>query len=272
MEEESQNLESNVEQEIEAPEVEETLSEGRKTGYIDTPEEYARVTGKPPETFRSKEEWESVGEYKKRLADQEAELRKWRETANNMAFMYKQMGEKNEAEVQRRLQELKEREFEAAAMGDVAQASEYRNSYDAEIVKVAQAKQLEEARQTEQAKAAFLERNKDWYDQSNTQMMSQVAILLERYAQQQGATAQSVLNNVEREMRAFYVAPVRAGVQSPHVSRTQSASNRTSAEVTGKLPASQREGYLTMKTFYDANGIKYTEQDHLAKLRQDGVL
>lgn len=249
------------------PEVEE-----QKSGYIDNPEDYTRITGKPIETFKPKEVWDEVGDYKKRLADQETELKKWRETANNMAFMYKRMGEQQEAEVQQRLNELQNKVLEANANGDFAQAAQYQQNYNTEAYQ-AYAVAQEQRKQADNAEMlAFMERNKDWYDQSNPQVNAQVQVLWNRISKLPGATLPAVLQQIESEMRALYLPSSRSGNQSPHISRTQSSSNKSSQEVTGRLPSKHRADYETMLAFYNANNIKYTEADHIEKLRRDGVL
>lgn len=261
----SAELENNEELEN-APEQE--FEDNIKTGYINDPDEYVRVTGKPRETFRSKDEYDEFGSLKSQIKELTDEVKQWKTTAKGQAVLYTQLDQKA---YERAYNEIQERMMEAAAVGDTASFQVHQQELQQKTWENQQKIQQAQQEHYKNLEAQFIERNKDWYNQDHPDLVNKAHVLLKKYiVGNPNVPIHEVAKLVEDEIREFHAPQKTKQSSAPSFSRSQSGSNK-SAAVSSKLPAKHRADYLAQKEKIERScGVTWTEADYLKYLEKFG--
>lgn len=255
----------------EHPEIEEQHEEKSK-GYIDDPNEYARITGKPKETFKSKEKFDEDGHLLNEIKSLREDVKEWKTTAKFAASAYTDLHRKSYEEAYYALQEqLKEAALlnDNQRMANVQQ--EIMNRNDLERQKIATHQQAQnEARQihTNRLEQEFLQRNSDWYNNDNPQLVQKSHVLFSKYRlEDKVSPPETIIKLVEDEIRAFHLNQRQQNRQSaPHISRASSGSNKGAAKAS-RLNAAQLVQKAKME---ELTSCKFSDEEIIQHFKNIG--
>jgi hypothetical protein len=250
-------------------EIEEEISDG---GYIDDPNEYVAKTGKPIETFRSKEQFDEFGQLRSELKSLREDVTKWRTTAQTMGSMYTDL-DKNAYD--RAYSDLQEKMFEASQMGNTEAYQQHSQQLQNLSWQDQQRRQQAQQAQMQKIEEGFAAKNHDWYNDQNPELKNKAQLLLKKYlVSSPNTNLMELLQLVEDEIREFHIPKKPQASSPPNISRGSSNTNKSVHEASNvKIPAAYRKAFEKAKADMARMSVtNYSEKDFIASKQRYGEL
>lgn len=267
-----------LDQEVEQPElpIEEAEVEQEKRGYL-TYDEYVN-TGGDPEAYQGPKAYDNYGKLIKEVKQLQKEVRSKNTTLETMVDLYKKEEERIADKYRNYYQQQQRILAEAEQVGDIPAVREASQALVRTEQQYTAETQHNKMAQQQQLVSLFEQRNQDWYNTQNPDLVDTAKRLAIQYEREYPHLAMNdpayLLQKVEDEMRGRYVH-----AQDLHVSRKETLSatpnytippsqgvvNRTGVGKTkiSSLTKEQQEEYRMTSQFYKNTGIDYTIDDYI---------
>lgn len=263
---EEPSIDDNIEDASEIQEVNDPT-----VGYIDDPDEYVKRTGKPIETFRTRDQYDEFGSLRDDIKSLKDEVTKWRNTAQGMSALYTDLDKKN---YDKAYNDIQEKMFEAS------QDSDYQayNQYNQELQNLSWQDQQKRLQANQEAikkvETQFSEKNGDWYNTNNPELQRKAQVLFKKYlASNPNTNIADLLQLVEDEIREFHLPKKAQATSPPSIPRGVSNANKSAHIGRAKIPPELRKEFETFKSNMTRMGItEYSENDFISYKKKYGEL